>query len=203
MDNLITKYNELKRQLFDRAFGERLNPEQCRAVFTTKGPLLVLAGAGSGKTMVMLHRLSYLMYNNDNIRTHDVLIITPSNSFNEFINELATVLELERVKTQTVYEYFLNILKNERIDLTERIDVTKKESQEYLQYVYSQKFADDVKKKTEKVYDSLYGLFTGEECKDFIADILADSGKTISVILITFLTFLSIPRLRIFVHILR
>ncbi len=133
--------------------------------------------AGSGKTMVMLHRLSYLMYNHEDIKPRDVLILTPSNSFNGFIDELAEILDLERVRTLTVYEYFLQVLKNAKIDLTGKIDLSQKEDEKYLSYAYSEQFVKDVAKRLDKAYDSLYGLFTGSECAEFIDAIVEECKR--------------------------
>ena len=151
---------------------ETIQEKQYEIITRPEKSNFVLQGcAGSGKTMVMLHRLSYLMYNNEEIKPRDVLVITPSNSFNAFIDELAEILELERVKTITAYEYFLQVLRNEKIEISDKIDLSQKEPEGYLAYVYSPKFVVDVHKKLDKVYNDLYGLFTSEECSGFIKDI--------------------------------
>ena len=61
MQDTVQKYLKAKRALFDKVYGARLNPEQCRSVFTVNGPLLVLAGAGSGKTTVLVNRIVFLI----------------------------------------------------------------------------------------------------------------------------------------------
>ena len=102
--------------------------------------------------MIMLHRLSYILYNNESLRPSDIIVITPSDSFNAFIDELSAILELEKVKTSTLDSYFLNLLKNTGVDVAGNIDCAQPVPNELLAYVYSDAFASEIRKKLAKIF---------------------------------------------------
>ena len=84
-----SEYTKLKRSLFDKKYSF-LNKEQRRAVYKINGPLLILAGAGSGKTTVLVNRLAYMIRYGDAYLTDYV----PSGASEETLREMENAKEL-------------------------------------------------------------------------------------------------------------
>ncbi len=56
----MSEFIKLRKKLIEKEFN-RMNSRQQEAVFSTEGPLLVLAGAGTGKTTVLVNRVAYII----------------------------------------------------------------------------------------------------------------------------------------------
>ena len=74
-----------------------LTEPQCRAVTHSDGPMLVLAGPGSGKTRVITHRVAHLI--EQSIRPHNILAITFTNKAAEEMRNRLQSMQVPRGST--------------------------------------------------------------------------------------------------------
>ena len=107
---------------------ESLNKEQIQAVSHLNGPLLVVAGAGSGKTKALTHRIANLIQNH-NVNPRNILAVT-------FTNKAAKEMK-ERVEIILAKE----LCKNRYIDKTWAI-ISKSEQNVLREEVYKEKLKD-------------------------------------------------------------
>ena len=106
MQILLEKRNSNK--LTDIIYSIQSN--QNKIIRTKSNENFIVQGcAGSGKTMILLHRLTYLKYNNLLPEYDKIKIIAPSKVFKNFIGELSRDLDISEIEQISISNYYLSL----------------------------------------------------------------------------------------------
>lgn len=139
--------------------------------------IIVQGCAGSGKTMILLHRISLLLNDYPELKAENILILTPNQLFNESLQGVSAELEITKVKRKSIDMFYQEILKS-YLSEWEATEEWKDETQIYtdneLKTLYSRKtFADvlieerhvltDEEATVEKLFEEIKSLLQRNE----------------------------------------
>ena len=106
----IIEQKRLEHKLTDIILSIQENQNKIIRYPKTKN-MLIQGCAGSGKTMILLHRISYLLYNKLMRDLEKTIIIVPNKRFSMFIDDLADYLEFDRIPRVTMRQYYLKLVR--------------------------------------------------------------------------------------------
>lgn len=125
--------------------------------------------AGSGKTMILLHRLSFLKFNNRNMSLTGVKIITPNKFFDAHINDLSVELGLTAIARFSVEEYYVSLIKKYSSKVTVDADVRSEKtlSSELLEEIYSLKYLSDSISRYHEYWNQMLAQLDEVKLRDY------------------------------------
>ncbi len=73
---------------------------------------LILGCAGSGKTMILLHRIRYILFNNPDVDTNSLVIVSPTDILGRESKELAKILNIDKVNQLSTAFFYTEIIRS-------------------------------------------------------------------------------------------